>query len=385
MKKAVLCSLAYVLIWAGLSLAQTVNTPSTAPAANSTASPFYVSAEALLWWMKDGPAPPPLVSTGIIGEAGTEVVLGGKSLDTDMHPGFRVTVGYWEKERWGVEAGFFYLTSQSTGRSVSSSGQADSQLFAVPFYNVLRHEEDFSFLSLPGVFSGQAHEEMSSRMFGAELMGGTTLVSTGACKVDFLGGFRYLNLREKFSFATSSPFIDVPNDIYQTLDQFNTANHFYGVQAGLRASSGWGPLTVKGTFKLGLGAVVQTVDIDGYLLTNEFNALGSALKYPGGYFALPTNIGEHTQTDLAVIPEIGLNLGYKITDRINVFAGYTFLYANNVVRPGDQIDRGINPSQGSTFTGIPAPELTGVARPAFSFQQSEFWAQGVNMGVEYRF
>ncbi len=384
MKTAIMCSFASLLIWTGVSFAQTVNTPSTAPTTSNT-SPFFISAEALLWWMKDSPAPPPLVSTGNIGEAGTNVVLGGKQLDTGMHPGFRVTAGYWEKEKWGLEASFFYLSSQSTGRSVSSSGQIDSQLLLVPFYNVLRQEEDSSFLSFPGAFSGQAHEEMSSRMFGAELMGGTNLVSNRRWKVDLLGGFRYLNLREKFSLATSSPFIDIPNDIYQTIDQFNTTNHFYGPQAGLRASSGWGPLTVNGTFKLALGAMVQSVDIDGSLLTNEFNALSSAFKYPGGYFAQSTNIGEHSQTDFAVIPEVGLNLGYRITDRINVFAGYTFLYTNNVVRPGDQIDRSINPSQGATYTGLPDTQLIGAARPAFSFKESDFWAQGVNMGIEYRF
>jgi Putative beta barrel porin-7 (BBP7) len=385
MKKVIMCSLASVLIWAGVSLAQTVDALSTAPTTPFTEKPFYISAEALLWWMKDSPAPPPLVSTGILGQPGTRVVLGGEDLNTDMHPGLRVTAGYWEKERWGLEANFFYLSSQATSQSVSSSGQTGSQDLSIPFFDVTLPGESSTHLSLAGVFSGQAQEELSARMLGAELMGAAHVLSTGPWTVDFLGGFRYLNLREKFSFTTNSPSIVPSFDIFQTIDQFDTTNHFYGAQAGLRACSGWGPLTFRGTFKFALGAMVQSVDVDGFLLTNDFNGFGSPQRFPGGYFAQPTNMGNHTRTAFAVVPEIGLNVGYQITRRMNIFFGYTFLYTNNVVRPGDQIERSINPTQNASFTGVVPSQLSGPARPAFSFQESSFWAQGLNMGVVFHF
>jgi hypothetical protein len=380
-----MCGVALLLIWASVSLAQTVDASSTPPPTSSTEEPFYIGAEALLWWLKDSPAPPSLVSTGILGQLGTTVLLGGEDLNTHMHPGLRVTAGYREKERWGLEAGFFYLPSQSTSRSVSSSGQIGSQNLDIPFFDVTLPGENVTRLSRAGSFSGHAQEELSARLLGAELLGTANLVSTGAWRLDLLGGFRYSNLRETFSFTTNSPNIAPPVDIFQTMDQFDTTNNFYGAQGGLRACSVWGHWTVSGTIKVALGAMVQSVDIDGFLLTNEFNGFGSPQRFPGGYFAQPTNMGNHTRTAFAVLPEIGLNVEYEVTRWMNIVLGYSFLYTNNVVRPGDQIDRAINPTQNASFTGVPNSRLVGPARPSFSFRGSDFWAQGLNVGVVIRF
>ena len=55
-------------------------------------------------------------------------------------------------------------------------------------------------------------------------------------------------------------------------------------------------------------------------------------------------------------------------------------------RPGEQIDRTINPTQNASFGAPPLPRtLVGPARPGFSFAGSDFWAQGVNVGVTVRF
>jgi len=67
-----------------------------------------------------------------------------------------------------------------------------------------------------------------------------------------------------------------------------------------------------------------------------------------------------------------------------VFLSYTFLYTNNVVRPGNQINRNINPTQGVAFSAPPA-SLQGAAQPPFKFTSTDFWAQGINVGVAFRF
>ena len=52
------------------------------------------------------------------------------------------------------------------------------------------------------------------------------------------------------------------------------------------------------------------------------------------------------------------------------------------IRPGTAIDRTINFSQSPVFsTGT----LVGPARPAFTFKDSDFWAQGINFGLEFRY
>jgi len=386
MKKTIAVALACVFMSVNVSLAQGSRAPLALQPHSSETDSFRISAEALLWWMKDSPAPPPLASTGILGQPGTTVLLGGEDLNTHEHPGLRVTAGYLAKEGWGLEASGFYLPSRSISREVSSSGAIGSQDLSIPFFDVTLPGESDTGLSRAGVFSGQAREELSARLLGAELHGVMHLALGAAWQLDVLGGFRYVNLREDFSFTTSSPNVAPrPPDVFQTKDQFETTNNFYGGQVGVRARSSWGAWTFSGTARLALGAMVQSVAIDGFLLTNDFNGFGEPQKFPGGYFAQPTNIGSHSRTAFAVVPEIGLNVGYEVTDWMTLFLGYTFLYTNSVARPGNHIDRGLNPTQNASFGGSPPTPLVGPARPAFRFQGSSFWAQGLNGGVAFRF
>ena len=51
----------------------------------------------------------------------------------------------------------------------------------------------------------------------------------------------------------------------------------------------------------------------------------------------------------------------------------------SVARPGDQIDRNINTSQ------LPPGDLSGIASPEMSFVTSDFWAQCLSFGLDYRF
>ena len=80
-----------------------------------------------------------------------------------------------------------------------------------------------------------------------------------------------------------------------------------------------------------------------------------------------------------MMPELGLTAGYNFTAKLRMTFGYSIMYWNNVARPGDQIDTNINPAQ------IPPATATPGYRPAFQLHTSDFWAQGVNMGLEYRF
>jgi hypothetical protein len=386
MTKVVASVLVCVFISTAVSWAQAGDPRSTPPTGSGPAERVSVTAEALVWWMKDSPAPPPLASTGILGQPGTEVLLGGKDLNTGEHAGLRVTAAYWPREEWGLEASGFYLPSRSTTRSVSSSGEVGSRDLFIPFFDVTVPGENVTGLSSAGRFSGQATEELRTRLLGAELNGALKLASNAAWRLDLLGGFRYLNLRETFAFTTNSPDIPPgPVDIFQTNDQFKTTNDFYGGQVGVRARHDRGPWTVGGTVKVALGALTQSVEIDGFLFTNDFSDLGDPERFPGGYFAQPTNMGRHGRTVFAVVPEIGLNVEYRLTDWITLLLGYTFLFASDVVRPGDQIDRGINPTQNASFGGAPPTPLVGLVRPAFRHHGSDFWAQGLNVGFAVRF
>jgi hypothetical protein len=46
---------------------------------------------------------------------------------------------------------------------------------------------------------------------------------------------------------------------------------------------------------------------------------------------------------------------------------------------------GINPTQVPACTGVPSTTVIGAPRPAPLFNTTDFWAQGVNFGLELRF
>jgi hypothetical protein len=50
-----------------------------------------------------------------------------------------------------------------------------------------------------------------------------------------------------------------------------------------------------------------------------------------------------------------------------------------VARAAEQIDPGVNLSQ------LDPSGLDGEPRPRFDLKQTDFWAQGVSVGVDYRF
>ena len=137
--------------------------------------------------------------------------------------------------------------------------------------------------------------------------------------------------------------------------------------------------------KVALGTMQQRVSVNGYLETNDYTNYGPTQIYPGGYFALPTNIGDHSRNAFAVVPEIAFNLGYRLTPQTTVHLGYSLLYASGVARPGDQMNRNINPTMTVSWGNDPPVKPVGPAQPTFAVNTSDLWAQSLSIGVAYRF
>jgi hypothetical protein len=94
--------------------------------AQAPASGLYGSAEYLLWWMKDSPAPVPLVTDDVLGP-GTRVLLGGDDIGLGGRNGARFTLGYRLNPDWAVEAVGFFLSTGTESRSVAGSGLSGTQ------------------------------------------------------------------------------------------------------------------------------------------------------------------------------------------------------------------------------------------------------------------
>jgi len=350
------------------------------------AGSLELGVDGVVWWLRDTPAPVPLVTNLIAGAPATQTYLGGQDLSVGASGGARILMSYALSDRTSIEGNVFFLPYSSTTRSVSSSGKPGSVNLIVPYLDANTNRENGTEISFAPIYSGAAQEEYSVGMAGGEINGAWALSAATPWTVDALGGFRYLRLRETYTFTTSSPNVaPFPAGLWQTTDRFETTNEFYGLQAGLRARYDEGAFFGTGTAKIALGAMNQAVDISGSLVTDEFTNFGATQSFAGGYFALPSNIGNRSRTTFAAVPEIAFTVGYRLTPAASIVLGYSFLYASNVVRPGNQIDRTINTTQSVAYTESPNPVAAGVARPSSGFNDSAFWAQGISLGFAYRF
>lgn len=371
------------VLYAGISAAQAPS-PWLVRGAPGT---WELGIEGMAWWLRDTPAPVPLVTNGVVGLPNVQTYLGGQDLNVGASGGLKLTAAYALSATTAIEGNVFFLPYRSTSKNAFSSGQQGSVDLVVPFFNPNTAQEDGDALSYAPIWSGSGQEEYEVGMAGGEINGAWALSTAAPWTVDVLGGFRYLRLRETYTFTTSSPYIPpyTPAGTWETSDRFQTTNNFYGLQAGLRGRYDNGAFFGIGSLKLALGAMSQEADIGGAFVTDEFSAAGATQTFSGGYFALPSNIGNYSRTVFSVLPEIKLTMGYRFNQATSVYLGYSFLYATNIVRPGNQIDRTVNPTQGVVYTEDPNTVVQGAARPSFSYRDSDFWAQGISIGLSYRF
>jgi hypothetical protein len=166
-------------------------------------------------------------------------------------------------------------------------------------------------------------------------------------------------------------------------DDFGTHNWFNGGEVGLKFEfqrNRWGLDLFP---RIALGDTHSTVTINGQTVITD-NA-GNQTTYPGGLLARPTNMAgsPYTKDSFSVAPEFDLTMSYQLTPHSKFILGYSFLYWSNVARAGEQINTNVNKSTlpNSPAGTTPTGDLT---QPQFTFMQTGFWAQGLNLGIDCR-
>jgi hypothetical protein len=353
------------------------------------ATRFWLSADYLLWWTK-GDHLPSLISTGsptdavpgALGQSGTQVLFGGDT-SNQLHSGARFRGGYWftPDQSFGVDGTFFFLGSRSGRFDEASDGVP---ILTRPFFNPISNREDAFLVAFPGKQNGSLAAALSSRLWGADTDLRGMLFRGASYQVSLLGGFRFLDLRESLGLKQMELFLPPSgSDLFAsttTMDRFHTSNQFYGGQIGTDVMWCRGRFYVNVLTKIGLGTSVEQADINGW--TAWANTHGQSGSIGVGEVTLPSNLGHFRQSQFAVVPEVGVNLGYAVTQHIRLTFGYTFLYWSRVLRVGDQVDHAINPTE---FTALAGGSMIGPPRPSFTFKDSDFWAQGLNFGLEFRY
>lgn len=356
---------------------------------------FYVSGEFLLWGFSN-PLAPPLVtegpvfiSNGILGNAGTEERYAGQHhplLDVFRYGG-RLTAGYWcdPHQDVAVEASVFAIGQRTDS---ATFGPVGSTVLARPIVSINSASEAVELVTFPGLSRGVINISYPTSLWGAE----ANCIKKVCCDwyygVDLLCGVRYVNLTETLDIVETKQYNNnlsqfpqlaaLAGDTLTIGDHFGALNRFYGAQIGVDSAVYLGCLAVEVRGKVAVGANAETVRIDGDQLL--VSPTGATSTFKGGLLAQPTNIGSYHKNVVSAIPECDVNMGYRFSENLCIYGGYSILFWNRLVRPGDQIDRVLDTSQIPNYPKEAVP--TSFARPAMPFNQTTFWAQGVTVGIE---
>jgi hypothetical protein len=366
-------------------------------------SRFWITGEYLLWGIKDSLYPPLVTASpvavpgaGLITTPGTATVLGGTTpVNNEEMSGARFGIGFWLDpcRTCGLETSFFWLGRRSNSFFAASPGLP---VLARPFLDVTTGVpfENAQLVASPGVLSGSVRVATTTSLWGGDIDLRKHLLDGSVCGwcycLDVLGGFRFLELQESVTITENLailPGANVPRLLTATgpatigvLDRFQTTNQFYGGQVGFEGELIRGRWFLGLNTKLGLGNMHESVNVVGATAITV-PSISVATFAPGGLLTQQSNIGRRNRDQFAFVPEIGLKVGYNVSDHLRVFVGYNFLYLSTVVRPGDQIDRAVNTAQLPTIIGAG----TAASRPALTLRGNDFWAQGLTVGAELRY
>jgi len=386
---------------------------------------FWVTPEYMLWWIKRGPLATPLVTTttnpfvfdangnsisGGLGVPGTVTLFGPDSMGYNPLNGGRLTAGGWlnEQETVGFTARGFLFEQASIQKSFQS-GPDGNPVIGIPINDVANTvsggenaiTESFPLSPFGGGFMGGDTVISHSRLWGGDANILLNLFRNESLTVNGMVGFRYANLREDITLiGQSTNILDVNavpipggvaflnnffNGTVTSYDTFSTRNQFYGGQLGAEGTATFGKFFVDLSGTVALGSTHQVVQIGGLSTLSATNGTippPFPTIAPGGTLAVPSNIGSFTRDRFSVIPEVDGKVGYAISQSISCFVGYSFMYWSSVVRPGDQIDRFVDLRQVPT---LPFYDPTVKTLPPPHFQSSNFWAQGISVGLQFSF
>jgi hypothetical protein len=372
----------------------------------------WVDADLLLWWMR-GMHVPPLVTTGSVndqhpgalGQPGTQVVFGNQSLDGDLEAGGRLQFGMWLNccQTVGVQGEYFGLGQADTHFRQWSDGNPP---FFRPFYNedptVLggvgpRAERIAYPRGNVGSLDGAANVDALTRLQGAGVAARFALCRLDNCWNDcccqtfhdsyrsyFTVGYRFLRLSDNVSLTeqltstgpttTGGP---IEPGAFLISDGFSTVNRFNGADFGLEFELKRNRWSLDIAPRVALGSTYETGQVSGFTRTTDPTTGQRTIAQPpdqGGLLTKSTNLGSHSQNEFGAVTQLTLKIGYQATQHTQATIGYDILSWSDVARAGDQID---------LRTTAPGSAPVGNT-PAYPNKNAAFWAQGLDLGLEFR-
>jgi hypothetical protein len=333
--------------------------------------------EVLLWW-RQGQSVPPLVTTDPTTEAATTagilpdaaILFGNGRIGSGIQGGGRIDVGTWLNPNQCVGIGdrVFGIGKDA---STFTANSANTPVLAIPFVNFATGANDALLIAYPGLRSGEINVALNSSLISNDVYAKFLLCRDWCHRLDFITGWNYTRVDEDAELRTVSTVTEVGGTIptgtvRHTLDQWTATNDFNGAIFGLQWQRNCGCWTTTAMARMSIGNMHETMVING---SSTIRVPGQgATTTTGGALTAASNVGQFNRNEFTAITEVGLNLGYRFAPCTQFLFGYSFLYINDIASAGSAIDTSIGTN-------------AGVTRPQFGFRHSDFWAQGINLGV----
>jgi hypothetical protein len=367
-----------------------VELPACTPQAGGS---LYADVDYLLFWFKPVCLNVPVVTIGnpaqqvpgALGQPGTQIATGGNPpfhFDFGGTSGGELTLGWLNSDRsFGVEVNGLLMDTgaASQGFVAGPNGSPNSYLaYQAP---------DNSFKALPftvpGSITGSSTAIGSTHLWGVEANALLPFnIDRGFCGGSMYGAFlvggRYLDLTDRDKITNTLSLVANPNAFAIGMDENITRNQFYGPQVGETLGLTWGSFSLENTLKLAAGLTHQVRVSEGAPLI--FSTASSTLLVPGPLINLPSNIGRETADRVTLVPEIDVRARLRLNSWCTATLGYKLIYWNKVLCPGDQMDPLVNVTQ---LPGM--GPVTGPPDPKPLFVHTDYFAQGLEAGVEFRF
>ncbi len=347
-----------------------------------------VRAELPIYWRR-AHQPPALVttgtgtSTGALGATGTSILLGNTPFGDEAHAGFRLTLGTWltSDQHYGLEFKYWNAGEKVDAFNFDSSV---TPLLARPFLDTSTNTTgtaNVQTISAANDSTGSINAEFVSNLDGFNVVLRRLVYRDRFTRIDWLHGYSHVGIDEElnissFTLVTANRAPGQGSSIAVT-DRFLTENSFHGGLNGVMHTREFGGLRIESQFRLGMGNLRRKVNINGTTVTTSAPPNAQSFTRNQGLLARDTNSQPFADDTFVVVPEVGVNLGYRLRRNLDFSLGYHYMMMPKVGQASRQLD----PRLASNLSD----PLTGSRDPRLVFEERNYWVHSLGFGVQWKY
>ena len=267
----------------------------------------------------------------VVDATGGNPLLSVQDLNASTAMGARVFVGRRVDDSWGREAGYMGVYGMTAAQSLN--GDANLAL-AGPLASQ----------SLPFTDGNHVRATWVSTINSAEFNAFRSRCEGGDC-IDWLGGFRYVNVSEQAGLAFNCC-ENEPVGPFNSSYNVQTTNNLIGGQLGARGRRTWEKWAVEGWAKTGLFA-------------NVANQSQAPVLDPTGSGTVARDARSAWGTETAFVADLNASLIYRLSDVWGIRVGYNLVWISGIALAPNQWDFSTAADGGTALIGGDSMFLSG--------------------------